>query len=238
MDIQRTRDSRDDTTFGVVLPHGRYFYLAGGLAVLAVAWVWLCASPAFALWLQRGLENQYPQASASAYPRADAIVVLGGGRLPQEDDEWDTDSADHRPTRLGFGMELFQASRADTLVLSGAGESLEMAGRLREQGVPASALITENTSTTTYENALYSARLLKQHKLQRILLVTSSRHMPRAVACFTRQGLTVIAAPVPHRARSGRLNASWWPKRGAFYMSVFSLREYLALWTYRVLGRA
>lgn len=236
--MQRTRNRRDDEAFGLALLHGRGLYLMGGLALLAVAWVWLCASPAFALWLQRGLENQYPQASASAYPTADAIVVLGGGRLPQEDDEWDTDSVDHRPTRLGFGLELFQASRADTIVLSGADESLEMAERLREQGVPASALLTENTSTTTYENAVYSARLLKQHKLQRILLVTSSRHMPRAVACFTRQGLTVIAAPVPHRARSRRLNASWWPKRGAFYTSVFSLREYLALWAYRMLGRA
>jgi uncharacterized SAM-binding protein YcdF (DUF218 family) len=223
---------------GLILLLGRRFRLAGALMALAVAWMWLCSSPAFALWLNRGLEGRYPPASASSYPKVDAIVVLGGGRLPPDDIDWDAEGVDHRPTRLGFGLELFQKSRADILLLSGAGESLEMAERLREQGVPTNALITENASTNTYQNALYSARLLKQHKLQRILLVTTSRHMPRAVACFTRQGLTVIAAPVPHRERSRRLNASWWPKRGAFYLTIYSLRENVALWIYRLLGRA
>lgn len=223
---------------GLILLCWRRFRLASGLVLLAVAWMWLCSSPAFALWLLHGLEDPYPQASASAYPMADAIVVLGGGRLPPEDTDWDADGVDHRPTRLGFGLELFQKSRAGTLLLSGADESLEMAQRLRQQGVPASALITENASTNTYQNALYSASLLKHDKLQRILLVTSSRHMPRAVASFVKQGLTVIPAPVPHRERSRRLNASWWPQRGALYLSTFSLREYLALWCYRLLGRA
>jgi uncharacterized SAM-binding protein YcdF (DUF218 family) len=35
---------------------------------------------------------------------------------------------------------------------------------------------------TTYQNALYSAPILRQHRLQRRLLVTSAMHMPRAAA--------------------------------------------------------
>jgi uncharacterized SAM-binding protein YcdF (DUF218 family) len=206
---------------------------------LATLWIGLCSTPAFAVWLQQGLERPYVPTKAEAYPKADVIVVLGGDELPQSGTDWGINDAEAQTTSLGFGLQLFRSSRADTILLSGNDQALQMTRLLQEQGVPASALITEDASANTHQNALYSAVMLKRKKLLRVLLVTSGIHMKRATASFIRQGLTVIPArsfndndglePVSH---------PWWPKRAALSLSAHCLREYLGLWAYRLYGWA
>ena len=53
----------------------------------------------------------------------------------------------------------------------------------------------EAASSDTHENAVFSARLLRQEGIERIILVTSSAHLKRAAAEFTAAGLEVTAAP-------------------------------------------
>jgi uncharacterized SAM-binding protein YcdF (DUF218 family) len=67
--------------------------------------------------------------------------------------------------------------------------------------VAAADLIVEDTSRTTYENALESARRLKARGLARVLLVVDALDMFRAAACFARQGIAVIPAASHYRAR-------------------------------------
>lgn len=217
----------------------RRYFIAIGLLAAATFWIGLCSTPAFATWLLRGLEHPYAQITAASYPRVDAIVVLGGGKLPQPGVAWGTANTDVRITRLGFGLQLLRSSRASVMLVSGDDQALQMAQKLREQGVPASVLITEAASSNTYENALYSALILKQRKLQRILLVTSRIHMSRAQASFERQGLTVIPAPAPDPFSAPRHPGySWWPGRAALRVSAACLREYMGLWGYRLRGWA
>lgn len=218
---------------------GRHRRAALVMLSVATLWIWLCSTPAFAGWLQRGLEHPYTQTKADAYPKADVIVVLGGDELPQSDTNWGADDAEARPTRLGFGLQLFRSSRAGTILLSGNDQALQMAEKLQEQGVPASALITEDASANTHQNALYSAIILKRKKLLRILLVTSGIHMTRAMASFKQQGLAVI----PARALDpddgfAPMDRPWWPKRAALRLSTHCLREYLGLWGYQLCGWA
>ena len=223
----------------LLLVIGIFFIYRGrhGIATLAIAfgvlWLALCSTPAFATWLQRGLEQPYAQRAASDYPKVDAIVVLGGGKLPNDPD-WDSDDPDMHATRLGFGLQLFQHGRAGTLLLSGADQALKMAHRLEQQGVPANALIVEDASGNTHQNALYSIAILKQRKLHDVLLVTSGIHMPRAEASFARQGFVVIPAPAPDEYQGP--SSSWWPRRSALTLSARCLREYLGMWVYRVRG--
>jgi uncharacterized SAM-binding protein YcdF (DUF218 family) len=224
---------------GMLLLWRRRYRAATGLLLLAMLWLWLCATPAFALWLWQGLDCPQAQTNAATYPKADAIVVLGGGRLPQQGAGWSTDDARVQATRLGFGLQLFRNSRASTMLLSGDDQALKMARKLEQQGIPASALITESASANTHQNALYSAAILKRKKLQRILLVTSDIHMPRASASFTRQGLTVIPAPAPDPdGRRLKRSHPWLPQRAALSLSARCLREYLGLWSYRLRGWA
>lgn len=66
----------------------------------------------------------------------------------------------------------------------------ELIGR----GVPAEAIWLEDRSRSTWENAVYSAELLRRRGIRRIALVTTAVHMRRAEACFRRQGIEVVPA--------------------------------------------
>jgi uncharacterized SAM-binding protein YcdF (DUF218 family) len=225
---------------GIALLTCRHFRSAFALIAASLLWIWLCYTPAFANYLQKSLANQYVQRDAASYPDADAIVVLGGGTLPNSNSDWSEDPLDTEVTRIGFGLKLFRSSKANTILLSGGElEALQMAKKLEQQGIPANALQTETESMSTHENALYSAAILKREKRLRILLVTSAIHMPRAVASFKRQGLTVIPASAMEDTRaSTNLSGPWWPRRSALLLSYHCLREYFGIWAYRLLGWA
>jgi uncharacterized SAM-binding protein YcdF (DUF218 family) len=205
----------------------------------ATFWIWLCSTPAFAIWLQQGLVPPYAHASAADYPAADAIVILGGGKLPQTDADWSATDDQAQATRLGFGLQLLKSSRAGTILLSGNDQAQEMTRKLRQKGVPPGMLLTEPASANTHQNALYSAAILEHKQLHRILLVTSDIHMPRASSSFAKQGLAVIPAPVfDPDGISMRTSRSWWPSRAALRLSARCLREHLGLWCYRLRGWA
>jgi len=227
-------------TLGLVCLGFQRYRVALSVLTLAALWTWLCCTPVFAAWLQHSLESQYPPQPAASYPTADAIVVLGGGTLPNSSRDWDDQDIQVRTTRVGFGLQLYRSGSAPIILLSGGDHEAErMSALLLQQGVPARALRTEELSTTTHQNALYSAIMLKREKRRSILLVTSTLHMPRAAASFRRQGLTVIPAPAQDIAQHFRkMRRSWWPERGAFYWTTRCLREYLGLWGYKPRGWA
>ena len=227
--------------FGLLCLCMRRYRLSIGLFASALFWLWLCCTPAFAIWLQRSLESQYPPEPVASYPKADAIVILGGGELPRPNHDWCNEKADARTTRLGNGLQLYRNSRSPIILLTGGDrEATQMANWLRQQGISISALRIEDASTSTHQNALYSATLLKRERLQSILLVTSVMHMPRAASSFRQQGLNVIPAPALDSAVHDFANrvSPWWPQRAALYLSTRCLREYFGLWGYKLRGWA
>ncbi len=176
---------------------GRAFHLAGCLVLLALS------SPPVGEGLLHSLEDDYPGLAAEALPPAQAIVVLGGVTQPPIGPRFSID-VDEGFDRLLHGMRLWRLGKAKLLVLSGgsipylAGSSATEAASLcslaLEYGVDPGAVLLEERSRNTYENALYTGQLLRERDLSRVLLVTSAFHMPRSVACFRRQGLEVIPA--------------------------------------------
>lgn len=225
---------------GLLLLATRHHRFALLLALLAAMWLWLCATPAFATWLQQGLQDRYPRRAATDYPAVQAIVVLSGSDLPRTPGRRRANAAAAPATRVGFGLELYRAGAAPVILLSGGdGAALRMAGALRRQGVPAGALRVETRSSSTHENALYSAEILKREHRHRILLVTSAMDMLRAAACFRHEGLAVVPAPVPHSLAWLQDNRpAWWPQHRALYLSSRCLHEYLGLVAYELLGWA
>lgn len=221
---------------GLIVLRWRCYRVAAGLLLLATFWIGLCSTPAFASWMEQRLQAPYARIPAESYPKADVIVVLGGGKLPPPMTDWPLSPS----TRLGFGLQLFQTSRAPVMLLSGEDQALKMRQRLRERGVAAGSLLMEPNSLNTHQNALYSAAILKRNKMQRVLLVTSGVHMPRAAASFARQGITVIPAPLLDRGDNWPVatTSRWWPQRRALRLSGSCLREYLGFWCYRLLGWA
>lgn len=214
-----------------------------GIAFLAVglAWLIVCATPAFTAWLAWGFEHRYPPRDAMSYPKVDAIVVIGGDNPLGEQRDWDDEEGPMATTRVGFGYLLYKAGRAPIVLLSaGAGGAQRMATMLEQQGVSQSALRIETRSSNTYENAAYSSPMLADENLHRILLVTSPMHMPRAAASFRKQGLEVIPAPTRNSLPVNPSPAAhkWWPQRSVLWVSHHILHEYIGLWVYQLTGRA
>ena len=209
----------------------RRYRVAAAFGLLGISWIILCATPAFAEWLRAGLVNSHPIRPASEYPTADAIVVLGGGDPP----DFGLGTGKEQTNRTGFALELYHTTRAPVILLSGgAGEAAEMAQALEQQGVPPSALRTEPDSVTTYQNATYSAQILKREQLHRILLVDSIVPMRRAAGCFEQQGLEVIAAPIFDSYGAPVSGPRWRPQRTALFQSRRYLHEYLGMLFYKL----
>ena len=217
----------------------RRYGTAAAFALAGATWLALCATPAFADWLRQGLENQYPPQEASRYLTADAIVVLGGSPFLHAESAWESESPSVLKSRLGFGFLLFKNARAPIILLSGGnGDARAMARMLSRQGVPTAAMMLETASRDTHQNAAYSAQLLGHAGLHRVLLVTSSRHMPRAAATFRKQGLDVIPAPALDRPAAHAHAGTPWHPGAVLLRSELSLREYLGLLYYKLRGWA
>jgi uncharacterized SAM-binding protein YcdF (DUF218 family) len=100
---------------------------------------------------------------------ADVIVVLGGGA--------------ERPVRAA---ELFHAHAAPRILLTGEGDDEINRQILLAHGVPASVILVENKSTTTQENAAFSAKILRAEQIRSAILVTSWYHSRRSLKTFER----------------------------------------------------
>jgi uncharacterized SAM-binding protein YcdF (DUF218 family) len=75
--------------------------------------------------------------------------------------------------------------------------------------VPENAILLEIESRTTYENAVFSKRLLEANGLEEIRLVPSALHMPRALATFRSLGITAIPAPTDFEVVDQRTTTVW-----------------------------
>ena len=75
---------------------------------------------------------------------------------------------------------------------------------LRQGGVAENMIWTEEESISTHENAVFAAKILRGHQIDRVALVVNARSMPRAAAVLEKQGIRVSPAPSSFR-RMGRI---------------------------------
>lgn len=210
---------------------------AVALGLLALAWCGIWSLPVASHHLRAAIEDQYPPLALGAVPRAQVIVVLGGGVLPPQHEGLPPNLL-QGADRVSHGARLYRAGKAPLMLLSGGGnreiyassEAEAMREVLMSLGVPSSAMLLETRSRNTRENARYTANMLRGRGIRHILLVTSALHMPRAVDLFEAQGLLVTPAATDHEARSHFTQADWLPEADALEGSGRAFKE--------ILGRA
>jgi uncharacterized SAM-binding protein YcdF (DUF218 family) len=214
------------------------------LAVFGAAWLFAWTLPLTSLLAGGYLENLYPHPPPADLPTADAIVVLGGNTANARANWFEAYDRDTATTRVDTAAKLYAAGRAPKVLLSGGAlegdvsEARGMAHAIKQMGVPEDALILENDSRSTYENAALTEDQLKAHAIRKVLLVTSALHMPRAVAAFHKQDVEVIPASVPPQIvvpPDGSLTL-WLPNQRALDASRSIIKEYAALFLYWVRG--
>lgn len=175
--------------------------------VTALALLWLGGNRLVAMSLLRSLEWRHlPSPELRAYSeRAEVIVVLGGATRALEYPRLSSE-VNEAGDRLLYAAQLYWRGVAPRILLSGgsariAGEAgptdaENMANVLGDIGIPREALVLEETSRNTRENALHTRSILSEQGIERIILVTSASHMPRAASVFRKVGFEVIPAPV------------------------------------------
>lgn len=220
---------------------GRFARLASACFAVAVGGLWLMSLPITVEWSARLLESDSALQQAQwgdLAQEVDAIVVLGSGR-EQNDPAWGSDQpSPFALERLRYAARLAKVSGVPLLVSGGLhygeppSEAALMAQVLaRDYGVV--VRWQEGASRTTWENAAYSAELLRQEGVKRVLLVTQAWHMPRARWCFEQVGFQVLAAPVGFLGVSnGHPAGGWLPESKALWQSGLLLNEAIGLLIY------
>jgi len=208
--------------------------------VLGLGSLYLSSIPATSVWLRSQLEI-YPPV-ALEHSAAEAIVVLGADRRRGAREFGGDTIGGLGLERLRYTAWLHKKTGLPVLASGGSvgGEAVPeaelMRAILKEFGVETSW--TEGKSRNTYENALFSGRLLKGVGIGEILLVTHAWHMPRAVEAFERAGLRVVPAPVGAMNPAGAGPAAvccldWLPRASALQMNYLALHEMLGRLWYR-----
>lgn len=128
------------------------------------------------------------------------IVVLGGGRFIQAPEYGRDVSSRVEFYRLRYAAYLYRHTRLPILVTGGTdvgdpvSEAMCMADALTRDFNIHPTLWIEGRSQNTFENALFSACILKREHVQTIYLVTSATHIRRAQFYFAQQGIHVVPA--------------------------------------------
>ena len=184
-----------------------------GLSLAALATILLVVaglSPAGTLLL-RPLEDRFPQTPADL-PSPTGIIVLGGSTDEVVSDARDQVTISAAATRVTEAVVLSRRYPEARLVFSGGSGALFLHPRTEAaltrtlwiaMGVAPERITIEDRSRNTYENALYSKRVVAPKPGERWLLVTSAFHMPRAVGTFRGVGFPVTAYPVDFRTTGG-----------------------------------
>jgi uncharacterized SAM-binding protein YcdF (DUF218 family) len=195
--------------------------------------------PLVANVLVRSLEP--PPASIDQIKRAQAIVVLGGGRNLGAP-EWGGETVnDYTLRRARYGVRLARETGLPLYVSGGRPTGGQLAeGTLmrdliaREFNSPVKWV--EAASETTREQALMTAQDLKPQQISSIALVTDAVHMPRARRAFELAGLAVLAAPTGYTAQRPFALYQLIPGPTAMLYSHVALREWASQLHHHVLA--
>ena len=215
-------------------PKGKYVALGGILGLLLISW------PPVEWLLSQSLEAGYPTRPFHAPPDLQAIVVLGSSvESPQPDRPYPLpDSQTFR--RCEHAAWIYKHWGPLPVVAcqgqqKGAAEKQVMQELLRRAGVNENLIWEEDRSRSTHDNAVNGARILREHGLQRIALVVDAQSMPRAAACFRKEGIEVTPAPCDLRTW-GPLREEMLPSWKSVRRNEITLHEWLGLAWYRLCG--
>ena len=203
-------------------------WIAGVSAVWCLFW----ASPATYRWLASGLEREFPVMKAEDAPKADAIMVLGGG-MGSNTNAYPYSEMWTSADRAWHGARLYRAGKAPRVFVTCAADI----PLLMDLGVPRSAIDSESPARNTEEEAKFIAST----GVKRLLLVTSAWHMRRAKLMFEKyaKGIEIIPAATDYEAL---VRCNWsagfdWsdllPNAEMIFLNSYMIHEIIGYWGYR-----
>jgi len=189
---------------------------------------------------------EIPQVKYKSLNKYDVGIVLTGITDPKKlpaDRVHFPDS----PDRLLKAIDLYKMGLIEKILITGgtgsiinpfAKEGILLKKVAVQYGVDTSDIILESESRNTYENAKFTAQILKQDQsITSYLLITSAFHMRRSLLCFESQGMNPTPFSVDAQYTS---NIHWFyairPGTHALQMWDIILKEMLGIIAYRIVG--
>lgn len=210
------------------------------ICITVLVTLWLLSCQGTAVWLSQNVVPQYLPVAISQLKagQVQAVVVLGGGVLPQAPEYGAAQPGPATLARLRYGIWLSRQTGLPVAFSGGSGWSAgtavtsteaDVAARVAQADYGFDLRWLEGQSRDTAENAQFTAPLLKRDGIERIALVTDALHMPRAVVEFERTGLTITPAPTGFvlPTKSGLLQ--WLPSADGLRDSSRLMHELLGL---------
>jgi uncharacterized SAM-binding protein YcdF (DUF218 family) len=214
----------------------------GRIAVFAgLAGLLLFSLPAVSMSLLWSLEQGLPTTPPATDPPG-AIVILSGDYNRIERDGHDT---------AMVGRMTLERERAGVLLARRTGLPILVTGGVMDDGDPSLADMmsqsltedfllpprwTEGRSMDTWENAKFSAAILRKAGIHSVYLVTHGWHMKRSLIAFRAAGLLATAAPVPLDSPPGLHWGILAPRVSAWTQSYYALHEWIGLAWYHLRG--
>ena len=195
----------------------------------------VCSFPLTARSIWVGLESEYQYQPPTRVPQADAVLVLSGmlGGF-ETDDGYVTEWGD--PDRFFVGLQLVKLGKADRLIFTRGqmpwsdsppeGELLKQ--KALEMGISPQQILLTSIASNTAEESSAVKDLMVEYGLSKIILVTSSFHLPRAKLLFDQAGVDTYPYPTDFKASSG--DVTWLhfiPSADAFRDTSSGIREYI-----------
>ncbi|MCG8463191.1 MAG: YdcF family protein [Holophagales bacterium] len=185
-------------------------------------------------WLLATVDHYPPlETDGHDWPQAESIVVLGAG-VQWGSREWGGDAPSSMAVaRLRYAAEIWRQTQLPVLVTGYTGDGMKVVME-RDFGVPVRWL--EDRSYDTWENAVNTARLLRDEGVGKVFVVTHFWHMPRAMLAFRETGLEAVAAPMgflgprPDESLLDRLR----PRPGPLLTANLVVHEWIGLAWYRL----
>jgi uncharacterized SAM-binding protein YcdF (DUF218 family) len=178
----------------------------------------------------------------------DIGIVIGGG-LVQSDKSLDRLIFRNNTDRIFQAILLYKEKKIKKILLSsGSGHLVHRdwpeAQLVRDYflriGIPKEDILLDSLSKNTRENAVNSAAILKATGLKspRILLITSTIHMKRAMACFAKAGISCVPYPTSPVVgpRHFDLNHILVPQPKSLLIFDELFHEMLGMLTYKIIA--
>jgi len=224
---------------GIILSAVLYYFKkrssAKVIGILSFAWLLLCSLSLVTDPLVKKLEGRFPTYKPSSQDSSlYYIIVLGGGHA--EDPDLPANAQLHVTAlgRLVEGIRIHRLLPNSKLVLSGyspnngTSQAAIQNKTALSLGVDEKNMYVQDKPKNTYEEAEgFAKRFGKDNKL---IIVSTATHIPRAVRMFKLQGINAIPAPTNYLVRTGNVgDKPWWPTVRNIDNLHSVIKEYIAI---------
>lgn len=208
------------------------------LLIIAGIWFFIISTPFIPKLLVKSLENRHPQLTDEAIynlPDPCDIIILGGGHSDDKELSPNNQLSSTALGRLVEGIRIHKMIPGSRLVLSGSRGRSELAQACVLYrtalilGVDSASMAMQILpANTMMEAEEYSRNFGSENKL---IVVTSDIHLPRAMLHFRKAGLNPVAAPTNQIIKYGSVKYRWkWiPSSVYIRMMENAIHEYAGM---------